>query len=254
MDYLDILKFACSSALSSPLNFIFAAVAAAGGFLVVTVAKNLINTKWPGGKTLAGIAAAVSAACTFTYLGMNNADAYIMSEKASLSSKLRDDVVWRNEALSRTWENIATEDSQAGVTPIIEGGTMMKISSKADAQIYAQEAAQVLEEHLRLKSSMPSNVSFQSKEDVAITVMAANQNEELANASPERPYELYQDNGIASQVLELRIDELFEAVSEGVDSEKQHAMDSMVLVLISVLLLMSVIVGIGGWRDLLSTK
>ena len=41
---------------------------------------------------------------------------------------------------------------------------MMKISSKADAQIYAQEAAQVLEEHLRLKSSMPSNVSFQSKD------------------------------------------------------------------------------------------
>ena len=254
MDSLDIIKFAFSSALSSPLNFILAAVAAAGAFLVVAVAKNLINTKWPGGTLWAGIAAVVAAVCIFIYLGMANADGYIMSQKTSLSSKLRDDAVWRNEALSRTWEIIATEDNQVGVTPIIEGGTMLKLGSKADAQIYAQETAQVLEDHLRLKSTMPNNVSFQSKEDVAITIMAANQNEEIANASAEMPFELYQDNGIANQALELRVDELFEAVNEGVDSEKQHAMDLMVYVLAGSLLLMSVIVGIGGWRDLLSTK
>ena len=254
MDYIDIVKFSFASALSSPLNFIFAVAAAAAGYLFVAAVKHSINTKWLGGRIWAGFAAAATAVCAFTYLGIINADAYIMTQKASLSSKLRDDVVWRNEALLRTWQIIATEENQAGLTPIIEGGTMMKLSSKADAQIYAQEAAQVLEEHLRLKNPMPNNVLYQSKEDVAITVMSANQNEELANATPEKPYDLYQDNGIASQILELRVDELFEAVSEGVDSEKQHAIDLVLYLLLGVLITMSIIVGFGGWRDLLSTK
>lgn len=254
MDYLDILKFSFSSALSSPLNLLFAAGAAVIGYIAVAVAKNLINTKWPGGTVWAVIAAVVAAVCIFAYLGMVNADAYIMSQKTSVSASLRDSPVWRNEALSRTWELIASEENQNGATPIIEGGTMMNLTSKADAQIYAQEAAQVLEEHLRLKSTMPSNVAFQSKEDIAVTVMAANQNEELANASPTSPYELYQDNGIANQVLELRVDELFEAVSEGVDSEKQQAMDSITYTMACTLVLMFIIVGVGGWKDLLSTK
>jgi hypothetical protein len=254
MDLIEILEFAIRAALSSPLNLVFAIVGSIVGYFLVVGIKNLINTKWPGGKVCAVIAAAFGAICTFAYLGLAGSESYVQLRKAQIKSELDSDIVWRNEALSRTWEIIATEENQKGVTPIIEGGTMINLASFADAQIYAQEAAQVLENKLNESDKSYGSVNYQSKEDVAITVMAANQNTELREASESTPYELYEDNGIASQVLDLRIDERFLAESEGVAAEKHEAMSTATWLGACVIALMSIIAGYGGWRDLLSTK
>lgn len=254
MDSIEILEFALRSALASPLNIAFSVAAAAVGYFIVVGTKYIINTKWPGGKACAIIAAAFGAVCTFAYLGLSSSESYIQLRKTQIKAELDSDIVWRNEALARTWEIIATDDNQVGVMPIIEGGTMIKLTSIADAQIYAQESAQVLENNLNENYPSFGSVNYQSKEDVAITVMAANQNTEIRDASESAPYELYQDNSIANQVLDLRIDERFTAEAEDVATDKHQAMQATMWVGILVIAIMSMIAGYGGWRDLLSTK
>ena len=254
MNSIEIFEFALRSAFASPINIAFSVAAAVFGYFIVVGAKYIINKKWPGGKVCAIIAAIFCAVCTLTYIGLLSGESYIQLRKMQIKGMLDNDIVWRNEALARTWEIIATDDNQDGVTPITEGGTMIKLTSIADAQIYAQEAAQVLESKLHENYPSFGNVNYQSKEDIAVIVMAANQNSEIKVVSPEAPYELNQDNSIANQVLDLRIDERFTTEAENVVTNKYKAMQATTWIFTFAIAIMSIIAGYGGWKDLLSTK
>mgnify|MGYP000085424181 CR=1 FL=1 len=247
-----MLEFALRAAMSTPLNFLLAAAGGFAGYMITRFFKWSIHKKWRGGIVTGFVVAAVTAIAVFGSLGMQNSDAYIQSKKASMSDQLRNDPVWRNEALDRTWNIVVSDGNQEGVTPIEDGGTMIKLTSIADAQIYAQEAAQALEDHIRLNQPVILNTELQSKEDVAVTVMASSQNQDFQTASIQNPVELNQDNKIATEVMDLRVAEVFESYTEGVDSQKSKTMQFLIYTITLTILIGSVIVCISAWKELTS--
>lgn len=262
MNSVDMLKFALFSAIDSPLNLLFALVGGIAGFGVVWFLKWSINKKWAGGSILAVIAAIAACVGTLCYLGMQNADFYLQRQKTEKSIELREDPVWRNDALSRTWNEVVDEENQDKYDRIEDGGTWLPVAESIDLSMYAQQAAQVLEDYLTLDSGTPHTVIFASKEDVMKTVLAGNKAQQVfdrldtieGDLSSVVVKQLSQDNPVADSVMVYRVDELYEAISESVDSEKADTMKFILIGSILFVLVPALFACVGGWKDLVSTK
>ena len=187
---------------------------------------------------------------TFSYRGLQGAHSYIERQKVSELNVLRDDAVWRNDALTRAWTQLSLADKQKDLVSPEEGGTEIRLHRIEDSQIYAQQVAQAVEEHLREIPNTPPTVEFETKEDVAIEVIEGNSEIQMM----DYPQLLSQDNSIANEILEIRVDEVFSASSNGVEARSGQLKKSIYILLSVIGLVGILIVTTRAWGDLFRTN
>jgi hypothetical protein len=246
MSLAEILEFSLRSAFNIPINFVYAIIASLLAYAVVFIARWSISKKWNGGGITALVTAAFIGFLTFIYLGLEGADSYIEVQKVKVTGQLREDALWRNEALSRAWIQLKVDDKQKGLESIEDGGLSIRLSSAADAQIYAEEAAAALEDYLRLMPYTPPTVEFESKQDIAAQIMQQNQEFQ----SMTEPEILEQDNRLANQILDMQIETVTIASKDGVKSVSDGTKRLLVLIGVLFVLVTSSFVGFSAWKSL----
>jgi hypothetical protein len=177
---------------------------------------------------------------------MIGADPYIQKQKVELLINLRDDVVWRNDALVRAWNQLDVDSAQDGLTAPDAGGTQLRLKSVAHAQIYTQQIAAVLESLLGSLPDAPPAVEYRSEEDVALQVVNDGNQIQMIGY----PETVNQDNFIADAVLKIRVDELFDAKNHGVEAKTASLKQALIIFLASVLVCCACLIMMRAWKDL----
>jgi hypothetical protein len=250
MSSLEIITFSLKSAWHTPLNILIAILAGIGGYTLLLFFRWSINKKWGGCMLVMIVVALAFVILTFSYRGLLGAHSYIERQKVSELNVLRDDAVWRNEALARAWTQLSIVGKQRDLIPPEEGGTEIRLHSKEDSQIYAQQVAQAMEDHLRELPHTPPTVEFQTKEDIAIQVVEGNSEIQMMNY----PQLVSQDNSIANEILEIRVDEVFSASTNGVEARSAQLKKSIYILLSLIGLAGILAVTTRAWVDLLKTN
>lgn len=192
------------------------------------------------------LGATIAAAIAVSFFGMQGAESYIQKQKVELLNSLRGDVVWRNDALTRAWNQLDVADNQSGLEHPDAGGSQIRVKSIAHVQIYTQQVAAVLESVLGSLPDSPPSVEYRTEEDVALQI--ANDSNQIQLM--EYPEEFNLDNFLADEVMEIRVEELFDAKNNGVEARADSLNRVLMIVLVLVLFVSGGITMRAAWQDL----
>lgn len=244
MSLLDMLVLSLKSGFS-PLNFVIALVVGVVGGGLVFVMRSSVNRKWGGGVLSMTILGIVWLVVAISCMGMKGASSYLEKERHALEAELRDDPIWRNEALGRAWQKLNASDEQSGLVPPEEGGTDLRLSSAPGAQIYAEILAEVLREETVGRIDYPELAEFKPPQEVAAYVFDSND-----MLTMEFPTVLNQDNIMANLAMEHRSGEYYTPYSKVVAESEGKMNFSLLVVAVASLVLSLGIVMWNAWRDL----
>lgn len=192
------------------------------------------------------LGSAVAAAVAVCFFGMQGAEQYIQKQKVEVLNSLRDDVVWRNDALTRAWNQLDVADNQSGLEHPDAGGPQIRLKSIAHVQIYTQQVAAVLESVVGSLPDSPLGVEYRTEEDIALQIASDSKRIRLM----EYPEDLSLDNFLADEVMEIRVDELFDAKNNGVEARAGSLNQALIIVLALVFFVSSFVTMRAAWQDL----
>ena len=245
MSLFDVFILSLRSGVS-PLNVVIALVVAVVAALLVVFMRFSMNKKWGGGLLCMTLLALLVLVLTISFLGLKGAASYLEKQRYALEAELREDPVWRNEALGRAWQKLNVADGQSGLVPAEEGGTDLRVSSSAEAQIYTEILAEVLEEELLGRLDHPNLADFKPAQEVAAYVFDSNE-----MLTMEYPSVLNQDNVMANLVMEHRSGEYYTPYGKQVSGSRgKMTLSLFALAGISSVLALG-IVSVGAWKDLM---
>jgi len=246
MSFSEILQFSVLSSLSEAIYLLYSLLFGVAFYFVLWGLRWSINKKWKGGSKCLYAGSLVAAALAVSFLGVQGAEQYIQKQKVELLNSLRDDVAWRSDAMTRAWNQLDVADNQSGLKHPDAGGSQIRVKSIAHIQIYTQQVAAVLESLLGSLPDSPPGVEYRTEEDVALQI--ANDSNQIQLM--EYPEELSLDNFLADEVMEIRVEELFDAKNNGVEARAGSLNQALIILLALVLLIFGFVTMREAWKDL----
>ncbi|MDA7538390.1 tetraspanin family protein [Akkermansiaceae bacterium] len=116
---------------------------------------------------MAGVLAAYSA---FNLRGASQMESWFKDQRATLANSVADSSRFKRNVIVSTWDSLASQGGQDGLTPPLEGGDEVRLNSQEDAIVLASAAAEEAKSSLRVKMPFKLGIPVSARDprDVAL--------------------------------------------------------------------------------------
>lgn len=233
MSFIEIVIMCLKASFSEFSALLYAALVAIACFGILHFLGTSVYKGWSGGLITKLICTCVMLAGSLLIYGLSQSEAYLTNQAAVTKNTIAGDVVWRNQALTYTWDALGENSDQGSLDHPDLGGTDIVLSSIAHAQIYSQNLAGSVRSILEADPSNPTLLEYRADDDVALQFVS--ESSQLKTLS--YPTTVNQDNFIADGILDIRTTELLEQKLKLLDAEKGQFRSSLLIGMVAVFLI-----------------